>query len=162
MKTNEFLELLNENRSKNLLFEYENGQFVSPGYHITEVKNITIDSVDCGADTNFWKETIIQLWENAADKNAVDYMSTGKALDILNKVDSIKPMDRSTEIKFEYGNQKFHTSQLFVNDFELQRDSLFFKLGVTQTDCKAKENCGVPADAVLVEEACCSPGGGCC
>lgn len=115
MKTNEFLLLLKIHSNKNLLFEYTEGQFVAPDYHITEVKNITIDSVDCGAGTDFWKETVIQLWESPNENESPEYMSTKKALGILKKVDRLKSMDRASEIKFEYGNADFHTAQLFIN-----------------------------------------------
>ena len=113
MKTHEFLSLLKAHHKKHLLFEYRPGALVSANYHITEVKNITIDAVDCGAGTDFWKETIIQLWESPEEIGKRDYMSAGKALSILNKVDKIKPMERDVEVKFEYSNPNFHTAQLF-------------------------------------------------
>lgn len=162
MKTNEFLSLLKEHPNKSLLFEYKNGHFVGANYHITEIKNITIDSVDCGANTDFWKETIIQLWESPKEKDKLEYMSANKALGILSKVDSIKPMDKGVEVKFEYSNSDFHTAQLFVNDFEITGNQLVMKLGVEQTDCKAKDECGVPIEVGAVEESCCTPGSGCC
>lgn len=162
MTTHEFLLLLEENRNKDLLFEYKTGQFVAPNYHITEIKNITIDSVDCGAGTDFWKETVIQLWESEQEKDTFKYMSAAKALEILKKVDGIKPMERDTELKFEYGNADFHTAQLFVNDFEIRTEQLILNLNVEKTDCKAKDTCGVPEMAETKEEVCCSPGGGCC
>lgn len=162
MKTKELLSLLHENPNKSLLFEYKNGHLVGANYHITEVKNITIDAVDCGANTDFWKETIVQLWESPKERTNRKYMTAHKALSILNKVDRMKPMEKEVEVKFEYGNPNFHTSQLFVNDFVLEENNLIMKLGVEKTDCKAKDNCGVPVDKVKQEEACCSPSGGCC
>lgn len=163
MKTFEFLSLLKQYQNKSLLFEYAPDQLVGANYHITEVKNITIDSVDCGAGTDFWKETVVQLWESPKEKDKTEFMSTYKALGILNKVDKIKPMDKDTEIKFEYSNDHFHTAQLFVNDFDLDETSLIMKLSVEKTDCKAKETCGVvPAVAEIEKEACCAPGSGCC
>ena len=48
MKTKAFLELLTTNPDKSLLFEYQTNKAVPEGYHITEIKNISIDSVDCG------------------------------------------------------------------------------------------------------------------
>ncbi len=164
MKTNEFLLLLKEHPNKSLLFEYKNGKFVAPNYHITEVKNITVDSVDCGAGTDFWKETIIQLWESPTEKESKDYMSAYKALGILNKVNSIKPMDQGTEVKFEYSNPAFHTAQLFVDRFEIQNNQLIIKLAIQKTDCKAKDTCGVPEEvgAKIEVEACCTPESGCC
>lgn len=162
MKTNEFLNLLKEHADKSLLFEYKPGLFVGANYHITEIKNITIDSVDCGAGTDFWKETIIQLWESPDEHEKEVYLSTNKALGILNKVDQIKPMEKDVEVKFEYSNPEFHTAQLFVNDFSIDENKLIMKLAIEKTDCKARETCGVEASNETKEEACCTPGGGCC
>ena len=162
MNTNEFLSLLHDNPNKSLVFEYKNGGYVGANYHITEVKNVTIESVDCGAGTDFWKETIIQLWESPNEIGKKDYMSAYKALGILNKVDRMKPMEKEVEVKFEYSNPSFHTAQLFVNDYEIYEDRLLIKLGVEKTDCKAKETCGVPVETAKTEEACCTPNGGCC
>jgi len=162
MNTKEFLSLLKENPNKSLVFEYRAGRTVGANYHITEVKNVTIDSVDCGARTDFWKETIIQLWESPEEIGKTEYMSAFKALGILNKVDKMKPMEKDVEVKFEYSNSDFHTAQLFVNDHEVSEDRILMKLGVEKTDCKAKEECGVPVEVGAKEEACCTPGGGCC
>lgn len=161
MKTNEFLTLLKENPNKSLLFEYKDGHYVGANYHVTEVKNITIDAVDCGSNTDFWKETIIQLWESPKEKDKREYMTVYKALGILNKVDQMKPMEREAEVKFEYSNSSFHTAQLFVNGFTFNEGQLIMKLGVEQTDCKAKTY-SVPVEKGVQEEACCSPSGGCC
>jgi len=162
MKTNEFLTLLKEHSNKSLLFEYQPGKLVGANYHITEVKNITIDAVDCGANTDFWKETIIQLWESPKEIDKRDYMSAYKALGILSKVDSIKPMEKGVEVKFEYSNADFHTAQLFVNDFEIHENQIIMKLNVKQTDCKAKDECGVPMEVGAQSENSCAPGSGCC
>lgn len=162
MKTNEFLSLLKDHSSKSLIFEYKTGKLVGANYHITEVKNITIDAVDCGANTDFWKETIVQLWESPKEIGKRDYMSAYKALGILNRVDGIKPMEKDVEVKFEYSNSDFHTAQLFVNDFEISDDNLIIKLGVEHTDCKAKDECGVPMEVGVQEDNSCAPGSGCC
>lgn len=164
MKTSEFLALLNAHADKALVFEYKAGSYVGANYHITEVKNVTIDAVDCGAGVDFWKETIIQLWESPSEQDKRDYMTASKALGILNKVDGIKPMEKDVEVKFEYSNDQFHTAQLFVNDFELNANQLVLKLGVTQTDCKAKDACGVPVEMATASQSAgsCAPGGGCC
>ncbi|RRQ49669.1 hypothetical protein DZC72_03500 [Maribacter algicola] len=161
MKTHEFLSFLQENPNKNLLFEYKPGELVGANYHITEVKNVTIDSIDCGANPDFWKETIIQLYESPLEKDKREYMSAYKALSILNKVDKIKPMERDVEVKFEYSNPNFHTAQLFVNDLEISGENLIVKLGVEKTDCKAKETCGIPETMTETSSAC-APGSGCC
>src|SRR5690606_33021545 len=119
MKTQDFLELLASNLDKSLVFEYAPGKFVGANYHITEVKHITIDSVDCGAGSDSWNETIVQLWESPVEKEKRQYMSTYKALSILKKVGRIKPFIPEVEVKFEYSNKSFNTAQLYVDDFEI-------------------------------------------
>jgi hypothetical protein len=165
MKTQEFFNLLKAHKGKSLLFEYAPDLLVAANYHITEVKHISVDSVDCGAQIDTWNETIIQLWESPLEKGKTIYMSVIKALGILNKVGEMKPYDLESELKFEYSNANFHTAQLFVNDFEIQEGNLIIKLAIQKTDCKAKELCGVPEQVVeLAEkvESCCSPSSGCC
>ena len=162
MKTQELFTLLNENKDKSLLFEYAPTMLVGANYHITEVKHIAIDSVDCGAGTDAWNETIIQLWESPSEIGKTEFMKTYKALAILNKVGEMKPYDMNAEVKFEYSNPMFHTAQLFVSDFDVQGNSLVIKLAVYKTDCKAKETCGVPELVSETAEVSCDPAGGCC
>lgn len=163
MKTREFFQLLESQKDKALLFEYAPNQLVGANYHITEVKHVTVDSVDCGARADAWKETVIQLWESPSELGKTEFMSTYKALGILNKVGRMKSYELEAEVKIEYGNALFHATQLFVNDFEIRGDQLLLKLAVTPVDCKAKDACGVPEPAaVAVEEGSCAPGSGCC
>jgi len=162
MKTSEFLSLLEKHKGMELLFEYQNGTIVPANYHITEVKNVAIDSVDCGGRTDFWRETIIQLWESPSEIGKTDFMTAFKALGILNRVDKLKPMHRDTELKFEYGNANFHTAQLFVDGFKSIGNRLVLTLAVDKTACKAEDVCGVPVEAVKEASTSCAPGTGCC
>ena len=165
MNTQEFFSILEQNKNKSLLFEYLPNKLVEANYHITEVKHLVVDSVDCGAQKDSWNETIIQLWESPTEKDKSEYMSVYKALAILNKVGEMKAYDLNSEVKFEYSNETFHMAQLFVNDFEIHENSLIIKLAIQKTDCKAKELCGVPETNNVVEEqagSCCSPSSGCC
>ena len=164
MNISQFLELLQQHKSKSLLFQYAPQQLVGANYHITEVKHVQIDSVDCGAQTDSWNETIIQLWESPSEIGKTEYMSVTKALGILNKVGKMKSYDTSSEVKFEYSNALFHTAQLFVNDYEIYGNNLVMNLAIQKTDCKAKELCGVPepAAASTGNSNSCAPGSGCC
>jgi len=164
MKTKEVFQLFQEHQAKSLLFEYQPNQFVKANYHITEVKHLKIDSVDCGAQTDAWNETIIQLWESPKELDKTEFMSVYKALGILNKVGQMRAYDMESEAKFEYSNDVFHTAQLFVNDFEIRDNNLIVKLAIEKTDCKAKETCGIAEEVVVgsEEEPCCSPTGNCC
>jgi len=162
MKTVEFLSLLESHKNKSLLFYYAPDKWVDTNYHITEVKHLKIDSVDCGSKEDSWNETIVQLWESPSDKGKIDYMSTFKASGILKKVGKMKPYDLESELKIEYSNPSFHTAQLFIDRVEHTDKELRFYLSVSATDCKAKDACGIPEPAANNVEACCSPGGGCC
>jgi len=162
MKTLEFLTLLQEHKDKSLVFEYQPGKVVPANYHITEVKNIAIDSVDCGAKTDSWNETVIQLWESPTEIGKTEFMSAYKAQGILNKVDKMHAMNREAEVKFEYSNDHFHTAQLFVDDFTWNDSKLVIKLSIKKTDCKAKETCGVPEPTAVMAMASCAPESGCC
>ncbi|WP_299674748.1 DUF6428 family protein [uncultured Dokdonia sp.] len=165
MKTQEFLEILNDHNGKSLLFEYAPNLLVGANYHITEVKHVTIDSVDCGAGTDAWKETIIQLWEDPNELGKTEFMSAYKAMGILSKVGHMKPYVMDSEVRIEYSNANFHTAQLYVNDYEIRGNNLLLKLASQPTDCKAKEACGIQAPATVGAEAQvggCAPGSGCC
>jgi hypothetical protein len=142
MKTRDFLQLLQANPEKELLFEYYDGQIVGANYHITEVKNITVDAVDCGANTDYWKETVIQLWESPLEIGKTDFMKVNKARDILNKVNRIKPIDGSSLLKFEYGNGQVHTAQWHVGNITTTDKKLVVLLQIEPADCKAKNSCG--------------------
>ncbi|WP_271785192.1 DUF6428 family protein [Aquimarina algiphila] len=161
MNTSDFITVLAEHQDKSLLFEYSPGMLVGTNYHITEVKHITIDAVDCGAGTDSWKETIIQLWESPSELGKPNYMSTYKALGILRKVGEMKAYEMDATVKIEYGNSRFHTAQLHITNTEIKEGQLIVKLAVNPTDCKAKETCGVP-ETSEAEATSCAPGSGCC
>ncbi len=164
MKTKDFLQLLEANKDASLLFEYSPNRLVGSNYHITEVKHVKIDSVDCGTNTDNWNETIIQLWESPSELSKTEFMNSNKALGILNKVAEIRAFEMEAEVRFEYSNALFHTAQLFVSDSIVQNGSILIKLTVKKTDCKAKETCGVsePLITAVATAETCSPGGGCC
>ncbi len=160
MRTQDFLKVLRESGEKELLFEYKEGKFVGANYHITEVKNITVKSVDCGGRSDTWNETIIQLWESPKEIDKRNFMQAAKALSILEKVDTIHTIDRESAVFFEYSNDNFHKANLEVHDVELTSDKIIFKLFVSQTDCKAKSTCETTnkemVTATIKEAVCCS------
>ncbi len=163
MKTKEFLKVLRDNSDKSLLFEYKEGHYVGANYHITEVKNTTIKSVDCGGRADAWNETIIQLWESPSEIGKTEYMTSGKAISILEKVASIHSIDEDAAVLFEYGNSSFHKANLEIHNIALTPDRVIIQLFVSQTDCKAKDTCGTSDQELVPEanEACCS-GTNCC
>lgn len=154
MNVKKIISILKENKNKALLFEYAENKIAGTNYHLTEIKNVTFETVDCGGNTNDWKETHFQLWESPKEIGKEDYMTVGKVIDIIERVDSIRPLWLETEVKVEFGNTDFHTSILSIADTISESDQLIIKLYTTETGCKAPDICGVPEETE--EEACCS------
>lgn len=135
MKTKEFLSLLENNPEAGLTFEYEKGRFVPDTYHITEVKNVTIDSVDCGGNADSYKQTIVQLWVPKNEQLRKPWTAK-KALSIFGKVDQMTPMVADTEIFFEFGNDEIRTSNFSVEAISREDDKIAVQLYVQPTVCK--------------------------
>jgi len=138
MKTGEFLELLENNGDKELVFEYRENEFVPKAYHITEVKSQHIDSVDCGGIAHSYDETVVQLWISGTEEKD-RYMEADKALKIFNIVDNKKPLKQDTPIFFEWGYGELATSVYKVQSLEVGDDKVLVKLFVPPTVCKPRE-----------------------
>ena len=163
MKTQELLNSLKENDQKALLFEYQENKFAGTNYHLTEVKNVTFETVDCGGKVNNWKESHIQLWESPTEVGKEYYITTDKALAILERVNNINPLWLETEVKVEFGNTEFHTSVLSVDSIISEDNKLIVKLFTNETQCKAQEECGVLVEETVEDSTeCCAPSSGCC
>lgn len=137
MKTGEFLELLNQNEGKELIFEYQQNKFVPMAYHITEVKTKHIDSVDCGGFAHSYDETVVQLWLSG-EKKKDRAMETEKALKIFNIVNSKTKLKLETPIFFEWGHRDLLTSVYKVQAVENNDDKIVVKLFVPPTACKPR------------------------
>lgn len=161
MITKSFIQLLQDHPGKKLGFEYGNGALLRQDYHITEVKNVTIQATDCGGRQAFWEETIIQLWENPVRKENTPQMRTKKAHQILSRVYGLQPMKEESQIKFEYGNSNFHTSQMKVEGYRVQEHELVVVLAPEHTTCKAQDVC-IPSESLTQTAEPCAPGSGCC
>ncbi len=167
MKTKEFINKLNENKNKALLFEFAKDKYAGTNYHLTEIKNVHFNSVDCGGNTNNWKETHLQLWESPSEIGKKEYLTVDKVLSIIEKVDSINPLWQETDLKVEFGNEEFHTSIMNVSDFEINETQLIVKLYSEKTLCKAPDVCGTDQESCceteeIIEETSCCSDSGCC
>ncbi len=140
MKTTQFVNLLKQNPHKELLFEYSNNQFAGTNYHLTEIKKVNFDTVDCGGNPNQWNETQLQIWESPNEIGKQNYMTTDKILSIFEKVNGINPLNFDTEIKVEYGNTNFHTAVMKINNHKIKANQLIIQLFEEKTLCKAPSN----------------------
>jgi len=163
-----------ENPDKVLQFQYAEGQFVDASYHITEIKQAPITSVDCGGVMNSWTEVIVQLYEPSISETE-RAMKVSKALSIINIVEKMLLLNPDATVKIEFGNSKFDTRQMYPGEFQTEGDSFTVNLVPDFTQCKAltrNQSCGtstMTTDKVkeleLVgaeDSSSCTPGGGCC
>jgi hypothetical protein len=138
MKTQEFLELLENNGNKELVFEYRDNEFVPKAYHITEIKSQHIESVDCGGVAHSYDETVVQLWISGSEEKD-RYMEAEKALKIFNIVNGKRPLTLDTPIFFEWGYGELATSTYKVESVEVGEEQVLVKLFVPPTVCKPRE-----------------------
>lgn len=138
-------------------FVLENGTTVPEHFHVTEVGVITKHFIDCGGTVRNEKVANFQLW-NANDTD--HRLKPKKLLDIIALSEKVLGMEDS-EIEVEYQSDT-------IGKYGLKFHNGNFILTTKQTDCLAKDNCGIPADKQKVKlsdlqnenQPCCAPG--CC
>ena len=153
MKTNEFISELRRTPENQLVFVDGNGHAVHTGYHLTELKAASLDTVDCGGQANQWQETIVQLWVPANPDN--DYMSAGKFLKIFDKVGSMIPLNFDAAIRVEYGDENFFPSTYDVRSIAHTEDVTLVLLQAPETTCKARDRRHKSTRSGAVHETCC-------
>jgi hypothetical protein len=167
MNWNEFKTQLSENPGLHLQFEFAKNQMVSPSFHITEIKQVNITSVDCGGKMDAWTEVIVQLWE-PIETEIEHSMQVSKAISIIDMVEKTLPLNPNSIVKIEFGNDIFETRQMQPQDFEIINNEIIVKLVAEKTQCKAivrGESCGTPKTKVKItdiQNSSCSPESGCC
>src|SRR3546814_12840644 len=98
-----FKERLQQHADQILQFQYGEEKWVEASYHITEIKQAPIISVDCGGVMNSWTEIIIQLWEPEA-KQTERAMKVSKALSIIELVEKSLALNPKGTVKIEFGH----------------------------------------------------------
>ena len=142
MKTNEFIVELRAAPENRLLFVDRGGGPIHTGYHLTELKAASLQTVDCGGQRNHWQETIVQLWVPPEADD--DYMTAAKFLQIFDKVRGMIPLDFTAEIRVEYGDENFFSSTYHVGSVTHDQHATRVLLMPAETTCKARDRraCG--------------------
>jgi hypothetical protein len=154
MKTNDFISELRAAPDHGLLFVDANGHTVPSGYHLTELKAASFDTVDCGGQANKWQETIVQLWVPSAAHD--DYMTSAKFLKIFDRVRGMIPLAVDAEIRIEYGDENFFPSTYHVRSITRDQNTTCVLLAPPQTTCKARDR-RVAASSATEAQSCCAP-----
>lgn len=142
---------------QNIAFQLPNGDLVPTHFHVTEIGKITKHFIDCGGTVRTEEVVNFQLW------NANDYdhrLHPEKLLNIIELSEKTLHIE-DLEIEVEYQADT-------IGKFGLEFNGTHFLLTNKQTDCLAKDNCGIPEEKPKVKMAdfinanSCTPGGGCC
>jgi len=142
---------------KTIGFQLPNGTLVPNHFHVTEVGKITKHFIDCGGIEGKEEVVNFQLW------NANDYdhrLHPEKLLSII-ELSEKKLNITESEIEVEYQAET-------IGKFGLEFDGKNFLLTNKQTDCLAKDACGIPVakKKIKISEIpvvnSCAPGSGCC
>jgi hypothetical protein len=159
MKTNEFISALREVPANELVFVDLDGHTVPAGYHLTELKTASFDTVDCGGQVNQWQETIVQLWvpSNPGD----DCMTAAKFLKIFDKVGGMIPLNLGAEVRIEYGDKDFFPSTYRVRSITGEENATRVLLEPPATSCKARDRRRV-LQLAQASDAYCSAAQSCC
>lgn len=157
--TFDLLKMLRAEPQRPLEFHLNGELLVPAGYHVTEVKAVSIESMDCGGKANAWRETIIQLMDGSAQEAEAGFMTNRKFLAIYDRVAGRVPVSSQAEVRFEYGNSALPAMQYHVAGLEVLPDRLQVHLRTPGVQCKASDACGTPATDA---SASCAPESGCC
>lgn len=142
---------------KTIGFQLENGTLVPSHFHVTEVGKITKHFVDCGGSIRHEEVISFQLW------NADDYdhrLHPEKLLEIILLSEKALGLG-DLDIEVEYQENS-------IGKFGLDFDGTNFLLTTKQTDCLAKDQCGIPEEKKNLElsnlnaNSCCRPESNCC
>lgn len=140
-----------------IAFKLPNGQLVPNHFHVTEVGKISKNFIDCGGTLRKEEVVNFQLW------SANDYdhrLHPEKLLHIIELSEKVLEIG-DLEIEVEYQSDT-------IGKFGLDFDGEHFLLTSKQTDCLAKDQCGLPTakQKVILSElqptSSCTPDSGCC
>ncbi len=141
-------------------FQLPNGTFVPEHFHVTEVGIITKKFIDCGGRVRAEKVANFQLWNANDTDHRLKPEKLGKIISLSEDLLGMEDL----EVEVEYQTDT-------IGKYGIDYDGKNFILMAKQTDCLAKDNCGVDdtkekiaLTALRKQEAetCCTPGGKCC
>jgi len=139
-----------------IAFQLPNGDLVPNHFHVTEVGKITKHFIDCGGTVRNEEVVNFQLW------NADDYdhrLHPEKLVHIIELSQNTLGIG-DLEVEVEYQGQT-------IEKFALEFDGKNFLLTSKETDCLARDKCGVPTEKPKVkiselQNSGCVPGSDCC
>ncbi|WP_420574135.1 DUF6428 family protein [Kordia sp.] len=140
-------------------FYLPNSQKVESHFHVTEVGQISKHFIDCGGVVRTENVVNFQLWSADDVDHRLEPKKLMNIIELSEKVLGIQDL----EVEVEYQAET-------IGKYGLGFENDHFVLTTKQTDCLAKDNCGIPAQKPKLKlselqaqtDACCSPESGCC
>lgn len=151
-----------------IAFQLPDGNLVPSHFHVTEVGKVSKNFIDCGGTQRKEEVVNFQLW------NAEDYdhrLHPEKLMSIIElseKALAIGDLEVEVEYQAEIEDSQtplknLKTGLQTIGKFGLDFDGQNFLLTTKQTDCLAKEKCGIPEEVTQQKsENNCDPESGCC
>lgn len=148
MNIQKLTQILEENSNSSIRFVLPSGEHVPVHFHVTEVGRIDKNFIDCGGTQRKVSTCLLQIW---TANDFLHRLTAGKLAGIIKLAQPILASD-DLPVEVEYG--KDVASQYSIYEIWKQLDQLVVVLAGKQTDCLAKDKCGV--------NGCCESASGCC
>ena len=145
--------LLALNQVEDFRFQTPNGDFIPPHFHITEVGMSHKHFIDCGGTERKETKVNFQLWSSDDIQHR---LQPQKVINII-RLSQQRIGVSDAEIEVEYQGTT-------IEKYALGFDGSNFQLLSQQTDCLAKDNCGIPEKQpqTSASSSCCDSSAGCC
>lgn len=126
-----------ESESDLALKFYFDGSPINPGYHVTEVRHATINSIDCGKNskTEQWEEITVQLLDGLPNSEQ-GHMPASKFQAIVVAAMKSLPADRSSYLFFEFAPNNGPIRKLSIESIEQTNSEIAVSLGSERAVCK--------------------------
>ncbi len=138
-------------------FILPDGSQVPAHFHVTEVGQVSKKYIDCGGTLREEYKVTFQLWE---DGDVDHRLAASKLLNIIDLAERLLSLP-DLEVEVEYQGAT-------IGRYGLDFNGTDFLLTATQTDCLAKDKCGIPMEkpkirlSSIAQGPVCTPNSGCC
>jgi hypothetical protein len=138
-------------------FILPNGSQVPAHFHVTEVGQVSKKYIDCGGTIREESKVTFQLWE---DGDVDHRLAASKLINIIGLAERLLSIP-DLEVEVEYQGDT-------IGRYGLDFNGTDFLLTATQTDCLAKDKCGIPMEkpkirlSSIAQGPVCTPNSGCC
>ena len=145
---------LSGQESLSLVLTYA-GRTIEPGYHVTEIKAARFAALDCGGTPDDWTETILQV-EDIAGASDAQWMTVGKFLSILGRVDQALSLDGSSRVTIEISRPAEAMQVFDIASIDAGANQVTLALAIRLAICKPRHRAAAPAQ-VPARASCCRP-----